>query len=82
MDRVSSLNLTRTLQIHLFLNYKPLRINPMSKVLLCLIYNYSYVLYKTTITLCFEGLYRITLVLQRILHRPTRSNIVDANDSH
>ena len=54
----------------------------MSKLLLCLIYDYSYVLYMTTITLCFEGLYRITLVLQRILHRPTHPSIVDANDSY
>jgi hypothetical protein len=43
-------NLTRTLQIHLFLNYKPLRINPMSYLtlmsyILCLIEEYSYVLY-------------------------------------
>jgi hypothetical protein len=44
--------LTRNLQCKLFLNYKPLRINPMF-LLLCLI---SYVLYKITITLCFEGL--------------------------
>jgi len=70
MDRVSSLNLTRTLQTINILNFKPLRKNPMSyrtfmsyiRVLSCLIYKYSYVLYKTTITLCFEGLFSAATV--------------------